>query len=1326
MVYPYKKRAIKNFEENQKNIREQNNVNRNRTRPYSRKNPRNVKRPCPNKIDNHDENIIQRGASLFNISKNDVTTGNCKKFRCNKITFSVKFSENFDNKTFGDATDELTRMFIDLHSQMRSLLTGKDKISVVISHSSLRAPICFGFMDKLDFMNINLEDSFFNVIQSYNTVQIESSEGLKVDVSIARIPSGEGNQKRKIFDSMNEMLQESNYIIEVINNDKLCSIRAVLIAIGYYELKQNSKSLHSEEKKVYYKKLANQNKKLLKEKSLEFLDSYNLKNDRRFGIEIFPKLEEYFNYEYQITVVGFGVEKSGEYTSVMSGLHNLYIGERKSKYQKSIYILHTPNHYNTIISILRLYNTSYFCEMCKIPYKLGSHSCDYNCTDCQRGVCLSGFEQVVSCEFCFSNCKSEECLRQHLDKICRKARMCTVCNTVKRKYIAHVCLNEKYCYNCKSTVDSNHLCYILTEKEKNSNKKKTKKPCAGFIFYDYEAYADTNGRHIANLIKASRICYDCLSIPRKSCSSKCQNELFTFYNNNDFCDWLFGHENNNYTAIAHYFKGYDGIHVTNYIYNHMTINDKVPEMIMTGSKINYMIFRGIRFIDSLNFLSMSLEKFSDTFGITEVKKGFFPHLSNIPENFDYIGPYPHKERYQSELFSIEKKKKFDKWYAENCHREFNFKKELEEYCESDVRLLQEGCLQFRKIILEITGVDPLAECMTIAQLCHVIYRKHNMESKSIAVIPEKGFNAEQKNSKISLLWLKYIIYDNPGLVIQHKLNTGEKKIGRYFVDGYAESTKTIYEFNGCYFHGCPKCFSSSQYSVQFQKCFGTIYRQHCQRIVEIKQLMPDHKIVQMWECDFKEKMKSDNDLRSFVEANQYVNPINPRDSLFGGRTNAIKIYKKCEQNEKIKYVDFKSLYPYVQKYCSFPIGHPEIITENFESFENYYGIVCCTILPPQNLYFPVLPIRINGKLIFPLCFVCARDKLKKCFHTEEQRMLTGTWVTLEVEEAIRNGYVLNKIHEIWHYKEQTQYDKELKSGGLFTKQVDLFLKYKEEASGFPEDLHSEQEKEAYVMEFEKTEGIILDKNNIKKNPGIRSVMKLCLNSFWGRFGMQTNKVQVKFVNNLKEWLDLIAHDKYTIHSIDDSIEGVLVVFFSEKENHFEKTNNTTNVIIAAFTTCHARLKLYSVLKKLDERVIYHDTDSIIYSVKDEEYEPELGNNLGDLTNEISLADGGYITEIICPGPKNYAFKTASGKTKCVIKGFSLNYLSSLTLNFEKIKDIIFNKSIEDVFIDHIVITRKKQELRTQKLRKKYGVKYDKRIIIQDNSWRTIPYGYKND
>ena len=83
--------------------------------------------------------------------------------------------------------------------------------------------------------------------------------------------------------------------------------------------------------------------------------------------------------------------------------------------------------------------------------------------------------------------------------------------------------------------------------------------------------------------------------------------------------------------------------------------------------------------------------------------------------------------------------------------------------------------------------------------------------------------------------------------------------------------------------------------------------------------------------------------------------------------------------------------------------------------------------------------------------------------------------------------------------------------------------------------------------------------------------------------------------------------------------------------------------------------------------------SSFYIEKEGQYNPKLGNNLGDLTNEISINDGGYISEIVCPGPKNYAYMTASGKTKCVVKGFTLNYQSSISLNFDVIKDMVLNK-----------------------------------------------------
>lgn len=104
-------------------------------------------------------------------------------------------------------------------------------------------------------------------------------------------------------------------------------------------------------------------------------------------------------------------------------------------------------------------------------------------------------------------------------------------------------------------------------------------------------------------------------------------------------------------------------------------------------------------------------------------------------------------------------------------------------------------------------------------------------------------------------------------------------------------------------------------------------------------------------------------------------------------------------------------------------------------------------------------------------------------------------------------------------------------------------------------------------------------------------MKLMLNSFWGRFGMQTNKMQVKYISNLADWYALLDDDRYTIQDISMDIPDVLIVYYNqnEKTNDGGNSINQINVVIASFVTCQARLKLLDVMQKLGSRVIYHDT-----------------------------------------------------------------------------------------------------------------------------------------
>ena len=133
----------------------------------------------------------------------------------------------------------------------------------------------------------------------------------------------------------------------------------------------------------------------------------------------------------------------------------------------------------------------------------------------------------------------------------------------------------------------------------------------------------------------------------------------------------------------------------------------------------------------------------------------------------------------------------------------------------------------------------------------------------------------------------------------------------------------------------------------------------------------------------------------------------------------------------------------------------------------------------------------------------------------------------------------------------------------------------------------------------------------------------------------------------------------------------------------------TNVTIAAFCTSYARLKLWSEMIKLGDRVIYQYTDSIVYCVKSQkEYIPKLGDYLGDLTSEVtckelgctnSTCKGHWIVEFVSCGPKNYTYKLNTGEIVCKVRSFSLNYKSSQvrSINCQTLKEALYSWKTKD-------------------------------------------------
>ena len=117
-------------------------------------------------------------------------------------------------------------------------------------------------------------------------------------------------------------------------------------------------------------------------------------------------------------------------------------------------------------------------------------------------------------------------------------------------------------------------------------------------------------------------------------------------------------------------------------------------------------------------------------------------------------------------------------------------------------------------------------------------------------------------------------------------------------------------------------------------------------------------------------------------------------------------------------------------------------------------------------------------------------------------------------------------------------------------------------------------------------------------------------------------------------------DSKTVHDAVFVNDECVRVAWDYKDD-FIQPHKTTNVVIAAFTTAQARLKLYEIMKPLGDRVLYTDTDSVIYKVKEGQSEPKLGSYLGDLTSETGCGDiecsgcekEHYITEFLSGGPK---------------------------------------------------------------------------------------------
>ena len=964
----------------------------------------------------------------------------------------------------------LTSLFADV----TNFAADDDLIHLTVESGQLDYPIVLPFVEKRALTVERFLSEIERVLQSHEEFVLD--QGLVIGITHARKPVG--GRGAQFWSTFREFLHKKQCIIRITNADELCCARAIVTAKARLEKHSDWNSIRL-------------GREIQRKLALQLHSQANVPHGK-CGIDEIKKFQALLQ-DHQIIVVSFEHMNS----VIFSG---------PEQEEKICLYLH-DGHFDLITSMSAFYNSTYFCFKCNKGYAhRESHKCNNACRCCHKIHSEEGpWTHCIDCNRYFAG---KTCFDMHKNETkagnstCSNMYRCKDCgqnvHRSKQKN-THRC-GEIYCNSCSEHVMPGHKCFIKPIDE-------IKEQDTTFIFFDFECTQDkqvsceqgyaphpeTNKctnccrstcgsfEHQPNLCIAQKVCGNCLKkdVDDNSTCMACGPNQKIFYGANtvvDFCTWLFSKQNKGATVLCHNFKGYDSYPILQFCYQ----NGIKPKIIPNGTKIMSMEIPafGIRFIDSLNFLPTALANLPKMFGKKELCKGYFPHLINKSDNQDLVlDKLPDASFYGADTMKPDERAKFIDWHTQNKNTRFVLKDELIRYCKSDVDILRQCCLHFRDLFMAISsrgdgdcGVDALQSCITIASACNLLFRRNFLEPETIARMPAHGYRFEENQSLKALKWLSYVGHST-GQYIHHARNGGEHRVGSYKLDGYYENNgrKFGLEFHGCFWHGCPKCYSRDTVNAVNGKRMSELYQLSLdkQRFV----VEQGYHYTCKWECEFKADMENNKAIAEYVIQLDLIDPLQPRDAFFGGRTEAFSLHETANENTALNYFDVTSLYPWVNKYGKYPLGHPEIITDNFQDLASYEGLIKVRVLPPRELYMPVLPLRTDCKLMFPLCRTCAMTQQQTpCEHPDTQRAFVGTWVTDELKKAVAVGYRVLQIHEVWHYSDVSQYNPETGSGGLFAGYINTFAKIKQESSDWPAWCTDDDKQQAYIDDYSKKEG----------------------------------------------------------------------------------------------------------------------------------------------------------------------------------------------------------------------------------------------------------------
>lgn len=894
------------------------------------------------------------------------------------------------------------------------------------------------------------------------------------------------------------------------------------------------------------------------------------------------------------------------------------------------------------------------------------------------------------CGVCNHQFPNAYCLEAHRRKMCKKFRRCLSCGARYKIKDGHECDSFK-CGYCSAwyPITGYHDCPI--------QQQTPKKPFQKILFFDiescleeYRPQSDIEGvlescvreHHVPNCI-VFRLWYEDEEerkrdgMPLWYVASSIESAGEFLFQKVPGTTARFFSESRGWRVIAHNGHGYD----VNFFLRQVLAKGMFRDVkaITDGLGFKDIQIYGVHFLDSYLFLPSSLSKLAKHFGVA-LRKGVYPYRFNTLSNIDYHGPLP----------DIKYFKGYEDWYHNHEPRVYDYKRDFSHlsmdetcqrrvmegfhrcvtefsaedhgywlwgetvlYCVNDVDILCQVWLKYREILMSLCGVDPTSY-LTASQVSLAAFQAmldtqippHQRLYRFSEVRSEWRWREKVE------LFLKW--KENETQQDLHFQNLSFKGVRFHGVDMVH---KRIYHMLKCRTYGCAKCFRSSLYNGADM---NMIRREARQWRAEAMQMYPRFVFEWYYECKVDRILRATTYKKLWSEVPDFRKPLNPRVAMRGGRTECFSPFQKLDQG---CYFDVCSLYPTVMR--TFPLPTSVKKVKKNPSLEDVgllgppyclaFGLYYARVIPPKKLRIPVLPCKVQDKLMFVLCYKCAErgDHDKECDHNDDDRALTSCWTSVELNDALKVGYVLERIYECVLYETSTD---------LFKKYVDTFLKVKTASDGDkvvqqwlrtkrgytlevgdPSWEITDEERAAFVADYNSRYTVKMKVEELKSNPSMRAVAKLMLNSLWGKFCARIHGERTQWLFDDAKLIELITHE--------DAAPIKNLSFFSyEGEQYFGLCNQEElacrqmdhafgNVALGCFVTAHARSFLLKMMQKYEPYVLYCDTDSVILNLPRGITPPESGVFLSEWTDEL---DGQVMVDhFVSLGPKSYAYKTIS-------------------------------------------------------------------------------------